>query len=136
MGHNLTAGYLRSIGNSRTPLIAMVISTMTNILLDVLLVALLHMGVAGAAIATVTAQGLSFVVCAVGVRRQEVLQISALDLHPDPPVIRRLLALGLPIAMQDCIISVGGLVLQSVVNGFGFIFLAGYSAASRLQGIL
>ena len=132
----MTAGYLRSVGDSRTPLMAMVVSTVTNIGLDLLLVAVLRWGVAGAAIATVIAQGLSCVVCVVGVARQEALRFSAADMRPDARMVRRLLSLGLPIAMQDCIISVGGLVLQTVVNGFGFIFLAGYSATSRLQGLL
>lgn len=136
MGHNLTAGYLRAVGNSRTPLVAMVVSTCANICLDLLLVAVLRMGVAGAAIATVSAQGLSFLVCGIGLSRQDVLHFRPSDMKPHKPMIRRLLSLGLPIAMQDCIISVGGLVLQGVVNSFGFLFLAGYSAASRLQGLL
>ena len=136
MGHNMTAAFLRSVGNSRTPLVAMVVSTVTNIGLDLLFVAALRMGVAGAAWATVTAQGLSFLVCLIGMLRQEALRFRASDLPPDLPMIRRLLSLGMPMAMQDCIISIGGLVLQGVVNGFGFIFMAGYSATSRLQGLL
>ena len=136
MGHNLAAGFLRSLGDSRTPLMAMASSAVTNIVLDILFVAVLHWGVTGVAVATVFSQGMSCLVCLVAAVHQPLLHFARHDLRPDRSMIRRLLALGLPVAMQDCIISVGGIVLQTVVNGFGFIFMAGYSAASRLQGLI
>ena len=64
------------------------------------------------------------------------LQPDKADYRPDRRLIRRLMRLGLPIAFQNLIISLGGLVLQSVVNAFGFIFMAGYNAAARLQGLV
>ena len=136
MGHNLTAGFLRSLGDSRTPLLAMTTSALTNIALDLLFVAVFRFGVPGVAAATVIAQGLSCIVCLIAVLRQPLLHPRKEDWRPDGRMIRRLLKLAIPVAMQDCIISVGGLVLQTVVNGFGFIFMAGYSAASRLQGLI
>ena len=136
MGFNLLAGFLRSVGNSRTPLIAMVTAALCNIALDILFVAFFRWSVAGVGIATVISQGLSCLICLVAVMRLPVFRITAKDLRPTREVSGRLMKLGLPIGFQNFIISIGGLVLQGVVNAQGFIFMAGYSAASRLQGLI
>lgn len=136
MGFNLLAGFLRSVGNSRTPLIAMVTAALCNIALDVLFVAFFGWSVKGVAIATVISQGLSCLICLAAVMRLPVFRIKARDLRPTRDIAGRLMKLGLPIGFQNFIISIGGLVLQGVVNAQGFIFMAGYSAASRLQGLI
>ena len=136
MGFNLLAGFLRSVGNSRTPLVAMVTAALCNIALDILFVAFFRWSVAGVGIATVISQGLSCLICLVAVMRLPVFRITAKDLRPTREVSGRLMKLGLPIGFQNFIISIGGLVLQGVVNAQGFIFMAGYSAASRLQGLI
>ena len=136
MGFNLLAGFLRSVGNSRTPLIAMTTAALCNIALDILFVAFFRWGVVGVASATVISQGISCIICLVSVLRLPVLRISRSDLRLTRDVTPRLMRLGLPIAFQNFIISVGGLVLQGVVNAQGFIFMAGYSAAGRLQGLI
>lgn len=136
MGFNLFSGFLRSVGDSRTPLIAMTTAALCNIGLDILFVAVFRWGVAGVAIATVLSQGISCTICLIALTRLPVMRITRSDLRPDPACMRRLMSLGLPIALQNATISIGGLVLQGVVNGFGFIFMAGYSAASRLQGLV
>ncbi len=136
MGFNLLAGFLRSVGNSRTPLIAMVTAALCNIALDVLFVAFFRWSVKGVAIATVISQGLSCLICLAAVMRLPVFRITARDLRPTRDIAGRLMKLGLPIGFQNFIISIGGLVLQGVVNAQGFIFMAGYSAASRLQGLI
>ena len=136
IGSNLLSGFLRSVGNSRTPLVAMVLATFTNIVLDILFVAKFHWGVAGVAIATSLAQGVSFLVCLWAVIRLPMLHPQRDDLRPDFPMMRQLMRLGGPIAFQFIVISIGGLILTRVVNGFGFIFVAGYNAAARLQGPL
>ena len=136
IGSNLLSGFLRSVGNSRTPLVAMVLATFTNIVLDILFVAKFHWGVAGVAIATSLAQGVSFLVCLWAVIRLPMLHPQRDDLRPDLPMMRQLMRLGGPIAFQFIVISIGGLILTRVVNGFGFIFVAGYNAAARLQGPL
>ncbi|MBR2719098.1 MAG: MATE family efflux transporter [Clostridia bacterium] len=136
MGFNLLAGFLRSVGNSRTPLIAMVTAALCNIALDVLFVAFFGWSVKGVAIATVISQGLSCLICLTAVMRLPVFRITARDLRPTRDIAGRLMKLGLPIGFQNFIISIGGLVLQGVVNAQGFIFMAGYSAASRLQGLI
>ena len=136
MGFNLLAGFLRSVGNSRTPLIAMITAAVCNIALDILFVASFHWGVAGVGIATVISQGLSCIICLVAVMRLPVLRVSVKDLRLTPDIAPRLMKLGLPIGFQNFIISIGGLVPQGVVNAQGFIFMAGYSAAGRLQGLI
>lgn len=136
MALNVLADFLRAVGNSRTPLYALICSTMTNILLDFLFIGPLHMNVYGGALATVTAQAVSVTVCAVAFFRTRELRPERRDLKPDFRKCRQLMRLGSPVAFQNLVISVGGLILQTVVNGFSYAFVAGYNAASRLQGLV
>ena len=136
MALNTLNGFLHALGNSRTPLIALAVASVTNMALDYFFVGILGMGTDGGAVATVTAQAVSALISFLAVRRLPALHPARQDLRRDARVSRRLLRLGLPIAFQNTVISIGGLVLQGVVNGFGFIFMAGYNAASRLQGLL
>lgn len=136
MGYNLFSGFLRSVGNSRTPLVAITASAVCNILLDVIFVAWLRLGVVGVAAATVISQALSCVICLAAVMRMPIFKLSRGDLRLTASMSAQLMKLGLPIACQNLIISLGGLVLQSVVNAQGFLFMAGYNAASRLQGLM
>ena len=136
MGFNLFSGFLRSVGNSRTPLAAMTTAALCNIALDLLLVGLMRWSVVGVAAATVFSQGISCTICLIALCRMPLMRLSRSDLRPSRAVCTRLMRLGVPVAFQNLIISVGGLVLQGVVNAQGFIFMAGYSAASRLQGLV
>ena len=136
MGFNLFSGFLRSVGNSTTPLIAMVCAALTNMGLDVLFVMGLNMGVEGAALATISGQGLSCMICLIAVIRLPVMHIGRSDLRFDKMMCARLMKLGVPIAFQNLIISIGGLVLQKVVNGFRYAFVAGFNAGNRLVGLL
>ena len=136
MGFNLFAGFLRSVGDSTTPLIAMVAAALTNILLDLLFVLVFSLSVEGAAYATLCGQGLSCVICLVAVIRLPLMHIDRSDLRFDAKMSARLMKLGVPIAFQNLIISIGGLVVQRVVNGFRYAFVAGFNAASRLTGLI
>lgn len=136
MGYNLFSGFLRSVGNSRTPTIAITCSAICNIILDVVFVLYLRWSVVGVAVATVISQGLSCLICLISILHLPIFKISRDDLQLTREVTGRLMQLGLPIAFQNLIISVGGLILQSVVNAQGLIFMAGYNAASRLQGLM
>ena len=133
---NMFSGFLHALGNSRVPLIALVCSTTVNIVLDWWFVGSLGMGTNGGACATVIAQAVSAVICFRAVVRIPELKPERTDYRPDRKVIRKLVRLGFPIAFQNLIISLGGLVLQGVVNTFGFIFMAGYNAAARFQGLI
>ena len=134
MAVNALNGFLYALGDSRTPLLALACASFVNIGLDWVFVGPCGLGTDGGALATVCAQVVSAVISFLAVRRLVILHPSREDLRPDRDTGLRLFRLGLPIALQNLIISVGGLILQSVVNGFGFIFMAGYNAASRLQG--
>lgn len=134
--YNVFAGVLRSLGNSRTPLVAMVIAAGINIILDLVFVAGFHMGVAGAALATVIAQCFSALYCFIIVRKIEIVHITKDDFRAVPGLNRELLSLATPILFQDVIISLGGLAVQFVVNRYGFLFVAGFTATNKLYGIL
>ncbi|MBE5789220.1 MAG: MATE family efflux transporter [Clostridiales bacterium] len=133
---NLFSGFLHALGNSRVPLIALACSTTVNIILDWWFVGSLGMGTNGGAFATVIAQAVSAAICFAEVLRIPELKPDRADFRPDGKVIRKLVRLGFSIAFQNLIISLGGLVLQGVVNAFGFIFMAGYNAAARFQGLI
>lgn len=136
MGFNLFSGFLRSVGNSTTPLIAMICAALTNMVLDVLFVMGFEWGVQGAAVATISGQGLSCIICLIAILRLPVMRISRSDLRFDKRMCARLMKLGIPIAFQNLIISIGGLALQKVVNGFRYAFVAGFNAANRLVGLI
>ena len=133
---NVFSGFLYALGNSRTPLLALACATAVNIALDWWFVGSLGLGTNGGAYATVIAQAVSAGICLAAVLKIPELRPQRVDYRPDRIVIRKLVRLGFPIAFQNLIISLGGLILQGVVNAFGFIFMAGYNAASRLQGLV
>ncbi len=136
MAYNLLASLLRALGDGRTPLYAMVVASVLNILLDILFVAGFHTGVGSAAVATLIAQAVAALYCLRVILRMEILRIRPSHLRPDRRLAWQLFSLGTPMAAQNTIIAVGGLVIQSIVNGFGVIFIAGYTASNKLYGIL
>ncbi len=136
MFYNLLACILRSLGDSKTPLNAMIIASITNIILDVLFVFGFKWGIAGAAIATLIAQVISGLYCLHFIRKIEILSMQKEDFRPDGSLVGRLLLLGLPMAFQNGVIAVGGMVIQFVVNGYGVIFIAGMTATNKLYGLL
>lgn len=136
MFYNFCASILRAVGNSKTPLYAMIAAALTNIVLDCLAVFVLDWGIAGAAAATVVAQILSGVVCAVKIWKTPELRFGKSDLAFDGGYAKRLMYLGIPVALQNIIISVGGMAVQSVVNRFETSFIAGFTASNKLYGVL
>lgn len=136
MAYNLFACILRSLGDSRTPLHAMIIASVANIVLDLLFVMVFHWGIGGAAAATLIAQLVSSLYCMHSICRIELLKMCRQDFRPEGALIGKLLSLGFPMAFQNCIIAVGGMIIQAVVNGFGVVFIAGYTASNKLYGIL
>jgi len=135
MGYNLTAFFLRALGDSRTPLIAMGIAATLNIVLDIVFVAYFGMGVKGAALATVIAQSISFLFNFAALRKLSFMHPEKGDFKPDGKVLRQLWKLGFPMAMASAVISIGAMMLQTVTNGYGIVFMAGTSAANRLIGV-
>ena len=136
MAYNLLACILRSLGDSKTPLHAMIIASLLNIGLDVLFVFGFRWGIAGAAIATLIAQTFSGLFCFWRIRTIEILHLSREDYLLDRVLSVKLLGLGFPMAFQNAIIAIGGMIVQAVVNTFGVIFIAGFTASNKLYGLL
>lgn len=136
MSYNLFATVLRSLGDGRTPLHAMIVAAITNIVLDLLFVLVLGFGISGAATATLIAQLISSLYCLFHIRRIEILKLVSSDYSLNGQLSAKLLMLGFPMAFQNAIISVGGMIVQFVVNGFGVIFIAGFTATNKLYGVL
>ncbi len=134
--YNLFAAILRALGDGRTPLYAMIVAALLNIGLDLLFVLVFHWGIAGAAIATLIAQLISCLFCLYHMRKLELLRLQRPDLCLPARLVGRLLLLGTPMSLQNAIIALGGLIIQAVVNGYGVIFLAGFTASNKLFGIL
>ena len=136
MAYNVLAAILRALGDGKTPLYAMIVASLINVVLDLLFVLVFGWGIAGAASATIVAQLFSGLYCLAVIRRVEVLRFERQDFRPDRELSAYLMKLGLPMAFQNCIIAVGGMLVQWVVNGFGVLFIAGFTATNKLYGIL
>jgi len=135
-GYNLTAAILRSMGDSKTPLNAMIVASLSNVALAVLFVMVLGFGIEGIALAILIAQGISCVYCLVQLRKVEILSLRWNHFALAPVLVKRHLALGTPMMLQSFVISIGGMLLASVVNSFGVTFIGGYTSANKLRGVL
>lgn len=136
MAYNLLACILRSLGDGQTPLYAMVVASLANIALDLLFVMVLNWGIAGAAAATLIAQLISGIYCLYHISKIQIMRFTREDFRPESSLAGKLLWLGFPMAFQNCIIAIGGMIVQFVVNGAGVIFIAGFTATNKLYGLL
>ena len=133
---NYFSSVLRAIGDSKTPLKAMVIASIINIVLDILFVFGFNWGIAGAAVATLIAQVVSCILCAMKVLKTKEIHITLSDIQLNISLIEDLIRMGTPVAMKNVIIALGGMYVQSIANGFSLSFIAGYTATNKLFGIL
>ena len=134
---NLCSSTLRAVGDSKTPLIAMVVAAVTNIILDIIAVFVLKWGIAGAAAATIFSQVLSGVLCAVKIAQTPELRFTRQHITLELPLAKDLMGIGIPAAAKNIIIAVGGMVVQTVVNSFDSMsFIAGFTATNKLYGLL
>ena len=136
MFFNYCACVLRAVGNSKTPLIAMIIASFANIGLDALAVFVLDWGIAGAAAATVFSQCLAGVICALKIAKTPALRFAGQDMKLQKALCRDLVLIGSPVAAKNAIIALGGMVVQTVVNTFSLSFIAGFTATNKLYGLL
>ena len=136
MAYNLLATILRSLGDGQTPLYAMIVAALSNIVLDLLFVLVFRWGIAGAAAATLIAQGISSVYCLLKIRKIEFMRLNRSHFGLKASMAGRLLSLGSPMAAQNAIIALGGMIITAVVNGYGVAFIGGYTAANKLCGVL
>ncbi len=135
--YNLLAGILRAIGNSKVPLFFLIISAALNIILDLFLIRVVPLGVAGAALATVISQGISGLLCLLYLMKKVPL------VHPqkeewaaDRDCMGLQLKIGLPMALQFSITAIGTIMVQAVLNMFGSTVIASYTAASKVEGLV
>ena len=132
--YNILAGIIRSIGDSRTPLIFLIISTFINVILDYVFIAILNMGVLGAALATVISQLISGILCIILViKKFQILHVSGDEWKFDRGCANRLCTMGLPMGLQYSITAIGSVILQSSVNMLGAISVAAVTAASKVN---
>lgn len=134
--YNMTAAFLRAAGDSRTPLVAVSLAAVCNIALDLFFVVVLHLGVFGAAFATLLSQLVSAAYCLWVIKAGGFVRLEAADFRIRSDRLKRLLFLGLPMGLQNVITGLGGVAVQSVINSFGTIFVAGFTAANKLYGLL
>lgn len=131
--YNLCAGLLNAIGNSVMPLVFLVFSSLLNIVLDLFFIVRLHMGVRGAALATVIAQAVSVFACLVYIgKRAEILVPQRKHFVWDKALYREMLAQGFSMAFMSAIVHAGSAILQSGINSLGYLVIAGHVAARKI----
>ena len=136
MAYNTAAGILRGIGDSKTPLYFLLFSSFLNIFLDIFLIVVVKLGTAGAAYATIIAQAIAAVLCFIVMfRKHEILRTSRGDYYMDYYETKRMLSVGIPMALNYSITAVGTMILQSAVNVFGSSVVAAFTAASKVSNI-
>ena len=132
--YNLMAALNRSIGDSKTPLYFLVISSILNVVLDIILVGYTPMGVAGAAVATVVSQGVSAVLCVIyTAKKHQILKFTFTKWKLSSA--GRMLSVAIPMALQFSITAIGTMIVQVALNHLGAVYIASYSAANKLQNI-
>lgn len=133
--YNVFVGILQSAGDSRHPLMYLIISSVVNVVLDLLFVAVLHLGVGSAALATVISQFLSAALCLIRLTRtQEEYRIVLKNIRFDLPMLRQVIQNGLPTGLQNSIIAFANVVVQSNINAFGKMAVAGCGSYSKIEG--
>lgn len=132
---NLSLNILRALGDSKTPLRAMMLSSLINIGLDLFFVLVLKSGVAGAAIATVIAQCFTILYCMRIIRKLPELKMERENWKFRPELVKRLFMIGLPVACMNSVTAVGRMVLQYFVNQMGSAAVAAYAACNKITGL-
>ncbi|MBO5208431.1 MAG: MATE family efflux transporter [Lachnospiraceae bacterium] len=135
--YNLLSSFLRAVGNSKVPLYFLVVSAALNIILDLVLVLVIPMGVAGAAIATVVSQGISGVLCLIYIiKKVPVLKIEKRHWKLDGQCAHNQISIGLPMALQFSITAVGTILVQMALNMLGSTVVAAYTAACKVEQLV
>ncbi len=135
--YNTLTGILQAVGDSRTPLFYLMISSVTNVALDLVFVGLFSFGVAGAAIATVISQTVSAVLCFIKlIRSKGPERLYFRRIRFDWPMLKAIMNQGIPSGVQNSIISIANVVIQSNINAFGSDAMAGCGSYSKLEGFV
>ena len=133
--YNTLRGMMQAVGDSRNPLIYLIVSSLTNVVLDLIFITCFDMGVPGAAIATVISQLLSAVLCLFRLMRtDEDYRVSPSSLCLDRIMFRQIIEYGLPGGLQNSVISIANVVVQANINAFGTMAVAGCGAYTKIEG--
>lgn len=132
--YNMTAAILRALGDSKSPIIFLAISSAINIGLDLLLIIVFRMGVDGAALATVVSQGVSGVISIIYIKKKfDILAMEKGDWKLERHLAGKLTGVGIPMGLQYSITGIGSVILQTAVNGLGSIYVASMTAGSKIN---
>lgn len=133
--YNIFVGILQAVGDSRHPLYYLMISSVINLVLDIVFIENFHTGVGGAALATVISQVFSAILCLIQLlRTHESYRLSIADIRFDAKMLKQIIRIGLPSGVQNSIIAFANVVVQSYINAFGEMAMAGYGAYSKIEG--
>ena len=137
MIYNFGAGVLRAVGDTKRPMYYLMIAGLINVLLNLLLVIVFHLDVAGVAIATVVSQVISMVLVLICLfRTRGVMQLNLSECRIDGKSVREIIRIGLPAGLQGSLFSISNVLIQSSVNSFGSLVVAGNGVASNLEGFV
>ena len=135
--YNMGSGILRAVGDTKRPLYFLIFTSLLNTVLDLFFVIVLKAGIAGAAYATIFSQFLSaFLVLLLLLRTDDIYRLTLKDLRIDLPILRMILAIGLPAGVQSMITSVSNVFVQSYINGFGSGCMAGWGTYNKLDSFI
>ncbi len=133
--YNIAMGIMSATGDSTHPLVYLLISSVANVVLDLFFIKVLHWGVGGAAAATTIGQGLSFVLCMIRlVRTDEVYKVRLKRIRIDVPILKEIVRYGLPSGIQNSVIAIANVFVQSNFNTFSSTAVAGCGAYSKIEG--
>lgn len=135
--YNIATGIFSALGDSKTPFYFLAVSSLSNIAVDIWFVKAFHMGVAGVAWATFLCQGISCILAMIVVFRR-ISRIEAQEKAPifDTRLLKQIVMIAIPSTLQQSFISIGNIMIQSIINGFGAPVMAGYSAAVKLNNLV
>ena len=137
LAYNMISSILRALGDSRTPLYFLIISSVLNIALDMIFIVNFSMGVRGAAYATIISQGVSAILCFIySLSKYKILKLKKEDFKVDRSYYEKHLKIGIPMALQFSITAIGIMIVQSALNVFGSVIIASYTAASKVLQIV
>lgn len=133
--YNITMGIMNATGDSSHPLIYLMISSVTNVILDLFFIKVLHWGVGGAAAATTIGQGLSFLLCMIRlVKTDEVYKVNLREIRFDIPLLKEIVRYGLPSGIQNSVIAIANVFVQSNYNTFSSTAVAGCGSYAKIEG--
>lgn len=135
--YNITAAIIRALGDSKSPIIFLAISSILNIVLDYVFIVVFGMNVEGAALATVISQGVSGIICVFFMRKRfDILKMEQGDMKPELSYMISLSGVGIPMGLQYSITGIGSVVLQTAVNGLGSLYVASMAAGTKISMLL